>query len=345
MTHRLRLSILVVVCFGGRVAVASAQAPTETVEYYATDAIGSIRVVFDANGNVTGRMDFAPFGAELFTGQNVPSNRFAGLFRDGEAGLDYAQARSYHVRTARFTRPDPVYAGLSEPQQWNRYAYAVSSPLSFTDQTGLQAQEVFSVTPECRPGRYSSCPSTITVILPALPAGPMDVERFFDPNLVGYQGGENARAEAQYALNVAVTWAQGVVASFAEKNGGNAPTASVTTTTEVKLPDGTKISPKDGGLLGLSRDVDRRAGALTEPKIYAEFYVVSALGSLVVNSAARSAVGELLFARGGGLLNSNDYLRIGRGWYGSARDGSEWFRIAIGSRRGSVHWHIRLWKY
>lgn len=51
-----------------------------------------------------------PCGGELFDGANLPDQRFAGLFRDGAAGLDYAQARSYHVRTGRFNAPDPVYA-------------------------------------------------------------------------------------------------------------------------------------------------------------------------------------------------------------------------------------------
>jgi RHS repeat-associated protein len=122
--------------------------PAETVEYYALDAVGSVRVVFDPAGNILGRSDYTPFGGELFSGTNMPSQRFAGLFRDGEAGLDYAQARSYQVRTGRFNAPDPVYAGMSDPQRWNRYTYALSNPLSFTDPSGL-----YSLCPsgECKP--------------------------------------------------------------------------------------------------------------------------------------------------------------------------------------------------
>jgi hypothetical protein len=41
------------------------------------------------------------------------------------------------VRTGRFTRPDPVYAGLFNPQRWNRYAYARNNPLRFVDPSGL----------------------------------------------------------------------------------------------------------------------------------------------------------------------------------------------------------------
>jgi RHS repeat-associated protein len=114
-----------------------ALAQTETVEYYALDAVGSVRVVFNPDGTVKGRMDYTPFGGALQPAVGLPPEAFAGLFRDPEAGLDYAQARSYQVRTGRFNRPDPVYAGLFDPQKWNRYAYARNSPLSFTDASGL----------------------------------------------------------------------------------------------------------------------------------------------------------------------------------------------------------------
>jgi RHS repeat-associated protein len=50
-----------------------------------------------------------------------------------------------------------------------------------------------------------------------------------------------------------------------------------------------------------------------------------------------------LFARGSGLLNSNDYLRIGWNWEGPAIGGQNVFRIAIGSKRGWLHWHWTLW--
>lgn len=65
-----------------------------------------------------------------------------------KSGCGYAQARSYQVRTGRFNAPDPVYAGRFEPQQWNRYTYAVSNPLSFTDPSGLNP---LCPSGECKP--------------------------------------------------------------------------------------------------------------------------------------------------------------------------------------------------
>ena len=153
----------------GRVAAAlaillatatSASAQGETVEYYGLDALGSVRVVFDANGTIIGRMDYGPFGQELFGATGMPDRRYAGLFRDGEAGLDAAGARSYQSRTGRFSSVDPIYAGLFQPQRWNRYAYALNSPLGFLDPAGLQA------VPNCMQkadGRIDCGTTTVTV--------------------------------------------------------------------------------------------------------------------------------------------------------------------------------------
>ena len=112
--------------------------PAESIEYYGLDAIGSVRVVFDSSGTILGRMDYGPFGQELSTGTGLPSRGYAGLFRDGEAGLDHAGTRSYQSRTGRFSTVDPLYAGLFEPQKWNRYAYALNNPLRFVDPNGIR---------------------------------------------------------------------------------------------------------------------------------------------------------------------------------------------------------------
>ena len=49
----------------GADAPASRKTDWTMVEYYAVDAIGSVRVVFDAAGTVTSRTDYASFGEQL----------------------------------------------------------------------------------------------------------------------------------------------------------------------------------------------------------------------------------------------------------------------------------------
>jgi RHS repeat-associated protein len=120
-------------------AAAPAAAQTETVEYYGLDALGSVRVIFDQNGQALERMDYGPFGANLKAAIKMSFEQYAQLARDAETGQDYAEARNYRPDTARFTRPDPIYAGVLDPQLWNRYAYALNNPLAFVDPGGMQA--------------------------------------------------------------------------------------------------------------------------------------------------------------------------------------------------------------
>jgi RHS repeat-associated protein len=120
------------------VTVIPAAAQSETVEYYGLDALGSVRVIFNAQGVVVDRMDYGPFGENLRAAIKFPVEQFAQLARDAESGQDYAEARNYSAGSGRLNRVDPVYAGLFNPQAWNRYAYAANNPLRFVDPEGLQ---------------------------------------------------------------------------------------------------------------------------------------------------------------------------------------------------------------
>src|SRR5262249_28027105 len=71
---------------------------------------------------------------------------------------------------------------------------------------------------------------------------------------------------------------------------------------------------------------------------------VGTLGCPGVAKGATSVFGQdsYLFARGNGLLNSNDYFRIGWGWSGDALTGRDVFRIGIGNKDSFIHWHFDL---
>ena len=128
-----------------------------TINYTATDLLGSPRVLTDKWGNVTSRRDFMPFGEEIFadgtnrttagkysnTGEDSVRKRFTGYEKDRETSLDFAEARYYQNLHGRFTAVDPLLAsGKSEnPQSFNRYVYVLNNPLIFTDPTGLQAAQ------------------------------------------------------------------------------------------------------------------------------------------------------------------------------------------------------------
>lgn len=112
----------------------------QVVEYYDTDALGSIRIVTDAQGQIVARHEFLPFGEEL-SPQTPPRDKklFTSQERDVETGQDYFGARYYRAGLGRFTTVDPghVNGAVEDPQSWNAYAYARNNPLRFIDAEGL----------------------------------------------------------------------------------------------------------------------------------------------------------------------------------------------------------------
>jgi RHS repeat-associated protein len=115
------------------------------------DHLGSTRMEIALGGtwNDVIRHDYLPFGEELKGslrtapyGYGVTPNtkqKFTGYERDGETGLDFAQARYMSSVQGRFTSVDPdgIGAAIGEPQSWNGYAYVGNRPTTLTDPSGL----------------------------------------------------------------------------------------------------------------------------------------------------------------------------------------------------------------
>lgn len=119
------------------VVTASAQT-TEVVTYYHTDAIGSVRMITDANGQIVERHDYLPFGEEWQAPSSSERRLYTGKERDRETGFDYFGARYYASTTGRFTGVDPnhINGDIFDPQRWNAFAYARNNPLRFVDPFG-----------------------------------------------------------------------------------------------------------------------------------------------------------------------------------------------------------------
>jgi RHS repeat-associated protein len=147
----------------GILTLALVLAPTlahaqDEVVYYHTDAIGSVRMVTDASGAVVARYDYLPFGERFETTPPNPSpdvRQFTGKERDAETGLDYFGARYFRAHSGRFTSVDPVLnvgAALTDPQQWNRYGYALNNPFVFIDPDGRDVRMVVNPMAMARAG-------------------------------------------------------------------------------------------------------------------------------------------------------------------------------------------------
>jgi RHS repeat-associated protein len=145
----------------------------EKVQWLVPDHLGTPRIVLDQTGNLAGvkRHDYLPFGEELFAGTGGRTTaqgytgdgvrqQFTSKERDIETGLDYFGARYYASMQGRFTGVDPYDINferqetedrqeadalfrnyLSQPQHWNRYAYALNNPLKYVDPDGLYEYE------------------------------------------------------------------------------------------------------------------------------------------------------------------------------------------------------------
>jgi RHS repeat-associated protein len=125
-----------------------------STSYLTTDALGSTRVVTDANGMVAARYDYHPYGEAIYSfggRDNVLENgihtygsdanalarqKFTQKERDTETGLDYFGARYYSSAAGRFTSVDPGPQTPSDPQSFNRYIYVQNNPLKFIDPNG-----------------------------------------------------------------------------------------------------------------------------------------------------------------------------------------------------------------
>jgi len=68
-------------------------------------------------------------------------SRISGKERDAETGVDYFGARYFSSSQGRFTSPDDYFkdSHVSDPQSWNKYAYARNNPLRYIDPNGEKA--------------------------------------------------------------------------------------------------------------------------------------------------------------------------------------------------------------
>ena len=132
-------------------ATTLAQTATQVIEYYHTDALGSVRAVtkqINGQWTVVVRHDFMPFGEEVAPPTPPQDKRlFTGKERDNETGLDYFEASYTRASAGRFSTVDPelnINAALLDPQRWNRYAYVRNNPLRYIDPDGRDIWDLFA---------------------------------------------------------------------------------------------------------------------------------------------------------------------------------------------------------
>ncbi len=125
---------------------------SEPVAYYKSgethfqhqDWMGTERLRTLYNGSVEGEFASLPFGDAQATvsGADTDAYHYAMLDYDYESSTDHAQYRQYGSTQGQWMSPDP-YSGSydpSNPQSFDRYAYALNMPVSAAASSGLFVQ-------------------------------------------------------------------------------------------------------------------------------------------------------------------------------------------------------------
>ncbi|NJL27098.1 MAG: RHS repeat-associated core domain-containing protein [Thermoanaerobaculia bacterium] len=132
--------------------------------FLASDHLGTSIVLSNLQGQVVWSNGFEPFGADYSNadGQGL-ALRLPGQWEDhtwqdsaSTSALDYGVFRWYEHRVGRYSSPDPL--GLQGGV--NRYAYAASNPINWTDPLGLMPKPLHpsrNKPRDCRTAELAIC--------------------------------------------------------------------------------------------------------------------------------------------------------------------------------------------
>ncbi|WP_419812141.1 FG-GAP-like repeat-containing protein [Bacterioplanoides sp.] len=106
------------------------------------DHLGSIRSVWDENGNSYGKQTFDAYGRKVHSQDadkllEITDSGYTGhLMIDGTPFI-HMNARLYDAGAGIFTSVDPVFADMYRTGGLNAYGYVYGNPFSFVDPTGM----------------------------------------------------------------------------------------------------------------------------------------------------------------------------------------------------------------
>lgn len=103
------------------------------------DRLGSVRQIFNADGDVVNYYFYDPWGKlDTAISNSTVTNiyRFAGYAEDAILGQYHCNARQYDPVLGVFTAIDPVRGGFKEPLTLHPYLYCINDPINILDPTG-----------------------------------------------------------------------------------------------------------------------------------------------------------------------------------------------------------------
>lgn len=116
---------------GGRVITR----PNNSKMFVVTDHLGSVRLTYNAQGDVQETADYEPFGAVLVKAGEEARTGYIGRETDNESNLGFNGVRLYDQQYGRFLSTDKLWEKYAALQP---YSYVAGNPLSNTDGDGLE---------------------------------------------------------------------------------------------------------------------------------------------------------------------------------------------------------------
>ncbi len=118
-----------------------ARVTNDVATFLHADHLGSANTGTSANGLISWRQQFTPFGEELITlAVNKDLAGFTGHIKDSATGLNYMQSRYYAPLIGRFLSIDSIGFSVKHPGQFNRYMYGNNDPINMFDPDGRKAR-------------------------------------------------------------------------------------------------------------------------------------------------------------------------------------------------------------
>ena len=117
---------------GARIASTSG-----VLHWLLTDHLGSSTLTLTAAGSREGEQRYMPFGLDRYQyGTLYTDYQYTGQRIESDTDLYFCGSRWYDPVVGRFLQPDSIVPEPGNPQALNRYAYALSNPVRYTDPTG-----------------------------------------------------------------------------------------------------------------------------------------------------------------------------------------------------------------
>ena len=114
-----------------------AQTNAASIEYFLGDALGSVRQLTDAQGQITLAKAYDPYGVvSMSAGAGQSSYGYTSEYQDSYNDLVYLRARHYAPAMGRFLSRDTWSGDENQPLSFNLWNYAYSNPVNLTDPTG-----------------------------------------------------------------------------------------------------------------------------------------------------------------------------------------------------------------